>query len=118
MTHIPSPCRVRDVPGRGTLFVLPPEIDLSNAPALCAGVLAHAAARAARLRLLVLDLTQTEFMDSQGARLVLDVLHRLPPHIRLRVAAAPHGIPRRVLEVTGVRRDVPVYDDPEQALRT
>lgn len=116
MTHFPSPCRVRDTPARA-LLVLPPEIDLSNAPALCSRVLSFATARAERLRLLVLDLTHTDFMDSQGARLVIDVRDRLPPHVRLRVAAVPYGIPRRVLEVTGVRRDVPVYDDAEQALR-
>ncbi|MFE7209993.1 STAS domain-containing protein [Streptomyces sp. NPDC001698] len=115
MTHFPSPCRVRDHPGRA-LLVLPPEIDLSNAPALRAGVLAFAAARAGRLDVLVLDLTRTRFMDSQGARLVEDVRHGLPPGVLLRVAARPDGVPYRVLEVTGVRRDVPVHDDLSGAL--
>ncbi|MFB6962387.1 hypothetical protein ACFCYB_36765 [Streptomyces sp. NPDC056309] len=65
MTHFPSPCRVRDHPGRA-LLVLPPEIDLSNAPALRAGVLAFAAARAGRLDVLVLDLTRgtAEVLDA------------------------------------------------------
>ncbi|MEU6482366.1 STAS domain-containing protein [Streptomyces sp. NPDC047017] len=116
MTHFPSPCRVRELPGRA-LLVLPPEIDLSNGAALRTAVLAFARARAGRLRVLVLDLTRTDFMDSQGARLVTDVRRLLPPEVLLRVAAAPPGIPSRVLEVTGVRRDVPVYDDLEQALR-
>lgn len=65
---------------------------------------------------MVLDFTHTSFMDSQGARLVEDVRRRLPPHIRLRVVAAPHGLPSRVLELTGVRRDVPVHDDLDGAL--
>ncbi|MGV9989386.1 STAS domain-containing protein [Streptomyces sp. NPDC003374] len=116
MTHFPIPCRVRDLPGR-VLLVLPPEIDLCNAPALCAGVLSYAAARAESLGVLVLDLTRTRFMDSQGARLVEDVRRGLPPHIRLRVAAAPDGVPYRVLSLTGVRRDVPVHEDPDRALR-
>ncbi|MER6982840.1 STAS domain-containing protein [Streptomyces carpinensis] len=116
MNHFPSPSRVRDLPGRAVL-VLPPEIDLSNAPALCAGVLAFALVRARGLRVLVLDLTRTDFMDSQGARLVEDVRRLLPPHIRLRVVATPYGVPSRVLQVTGVRRDVPVHDDLEEALR-
>ncbi|MFJ2721483.1 STAS domain-containing protein [Streptomyces sp. NPDC087437] len=115
MTHFPSPCRVRDHPGRFRL-VLPPEIDLSNAPALRAGVLAFAAARAGRLDVLVLDLTHTRFMDSQGARLVEDVRHGLPPAVLLRVVARPDGVPYRVLEVTGVRRDVPVHDGLSGAL--
>ncbi|MFJ5899236.1 STAS domain-containing protein [Streptomyces sp. NPDC093064] len=92
------------------------QIDLSNAPALRAGVLAFAAARAGRLDVLVLDLTRTRFMDSQGARLVEDVRHGLPPGVLLRVVARPDGVPYRVLEVTGVRRDVPVHDDLSGAL--
>lgn len=115
VTHFPSPCRVRDHSGRA-LLVLPSEIDLSNAPALRAGVLAFAAARAGRLDVLVLDLTRTRFMDSQGARLVEDVRHGLPPGVLLRVVAGPDGVPYRVLEVTGVRRDVPVHDDLSNAL--
>ncbi|MFE9171954.1 STAS domain-containing protein [Streptomyces kebangsaanensis] len=116
MTHFTSPCQVHDLPGRA-LLVLPPEIDLSNASVLRARVLSFAAARAGRLGVLVLDLTRTRFMDSQGARLVEDVRHRLPPRVLLRVAALPDGVPYRVLEVTGVRRDTPVYDDPARALR-
>ncbi|WP_308122333.1 STAS domain-containing protein [Streptomyces sp. TRM70350] len=115
MTHFPNPCRVRDLPGC-TLLALPAEIDLGNGAALYAAVAATADARADELRLLVLDFTGTEFMDSQGARLVADVRHHLPPHVRLRVVAAPDSVPNRVLEVTGVRRDVPVYDDVAEAL--
>jgi anti-anti-sigma factor len=117
MTYFPSPCRVRDLPGRA-LLVLPPEIDLSNASALSAAVLSYAEARSGRLDVLVLDLTHTHFMDSQGARLVEDVRHRLPPGVRLRVAVTPYGVPSRVLELTAVRRDVPVYDDLSQALQS
>ncbi|MEU6811814.1 STAS domain-containing protein [Streptomyces sp. NPDC046831] len=115
MTFYPSPCRVRDLPGR-TVLVLPPEIDLSNASALCAGILSFAGTRTGRLPVLVLDLTRTVFMDSQGARLVEDVRDRLDSRVRLRVVAEPDGIPSRVLELTGVRRDVPVYDDLAEAL--
>ncbi|GHD84888.1 anti-sigma factor antagonist [Streptomyces naganishii JCM 4654] len=116
VTPFSAPCRVLDLPGH-TLLVLPSEIDLSNAPALCSGVLACARARAGRLEVLVLDLTRTDFMDSQGARLVEDVRHGLPPGVRLRVVATPDGVPYRVLELTGVRRDVPVHGDLTGALR-
>ncbi|GAA3300944.1 STAS domain-containing protein [Streptomyces cinereospinus] len=115
MTHFPSPCRVRDLPGC-TLLALPAEIDLGNRAALYAAVAAAVDARAGELRVLVLDFTGTTFMDSQGARLVADVRHHLPPHVRLRVVAPPDGVPSRVLEVTGVRRDVPVYTGLAEAL--
>ncbi|MGW1539376.1 STAS domain-containing protein [Streptomyces sp. NPDC002309] len=115
MTPFPTPCRVSDLPGC-TLLTLPTEIDLGNGPALYAAVTAVTEGRAGRLRMLVLDFTGTDFMDSQGARLVADVRHHLPPHIRLRVVAPPDSVPNRVLEVTGVRRDVPVYTDLTEAL--
>ncbi|MFD7436881.1 STAS domain-containing protein [Streptomyces sp. NPDC059861] len=115
MTPFPTPCRVRDLPGC-TLLTLPTEIDLGNGAALYAASAAAADARAGELRLLVLDFSGTEFMDSQGARLVADVRHHLPPHVQLRVVATPDGVPSRVLEVTGVRRDVPVYAGLAEAL--
>lgn len=115
VTPFPTPCRVSDLPGC-TLLTLPTEIDLGNGPALYAAVTAVTEGRAGRLRMLVLDFTGTDFMDSQGARLVADVRHHLPPHIRLRVVAPPDSVPNRVLEVTGVRRDVPVYTDLTEAL--
>ncbi|MFB7334954.1 STAS domain-containing protein [Streptomyces adustus] len=114
MTYLPTPCRVRDLPGC-TMFTLPPEIDLSNATAVFDAVATAVHARGDRLAMLVLDLTGTRFMDSQGARLVDDVRRLLGPRVPLRVAASPSGVPRRVLDLTGVRRDVPVYDDASQA---
>ncbi|MGW0334130.1 STAS domain-containing protein [Streptomyces sp. NPDC003011] len=120
MTFFPSPCELRDLrdlPDRTTLLVLPPEIDFCNATELLDRVMSAVDARAGRLRLLVLDLTGTGFMDSQGVRLVEDVRRGLPPRVRLRVVAAPDGVARRVLELTSVRRDVPVYDDLGEALK-
>ena len=115
MTFFPSPCPVTDLPGCAVL-ALPPEIDHCNATMLRTGIVAYTDARATDLRLLVLDLTGVRFMDSQGARLVQDVHSRLDPRIRLRVVATPLGLPSRVLELTGVRRDVPVYDNLPEAL--
>jgi anti-anti-sigma factor len=119
VTSFPNPCEprdLRDLPGCTTLLVLPPEIDFCNADELLHRVLSAVDARADRLRLLVLDLTRTDFMDSQGVRLVEDVRLRLPPRVRLRVVAVPDGFAGRVLELTGVRRDVPVYDNLGEAL--
>ncbi|GAA3988882.1 STAS domain-containing protein [Streptomyces sp. NBC_01352] len=118
MTFIPNPCELRDLrdlPGC-TVIALPPEIDLCNAEGLYHRIMSAADARADRLRLLVLDLTGTHFMDSQGVRLVDQVRRVLQPRTRVRVVAAPHGVACRVLELTGVRRDVPVYDNLAEAL--
>ncbi|MDO0926966.1 STAS domain-containing protein [Streptomyces sp. TG1A-8] len=113
MTFQPTPCVPRDLPGR-TVLAFPPDVDLSNTSELYAHIVS--VARVRRPRLLVLDLTRTRFMDSQGARLIDDVSRLLHPHTRVRVAAPPDGLPSRVLMLTGVRRDVPVYDHPDEAL--
>ncbi|MEU6354972.1 STAS domain-containing protein [Streptomyces sp. NPDC047072] len=115
MALLPS---VRDLSARTTLLSLPPEIDVCNARDLFLHVMSVADAREGRLRLLVLDLTGTSFMDSQGVRLVGDIQHRLRPHVQVRVVAGSSGLASRVLEMTGVRRDVPVYDDLGEAVRS
>ncbi|MFE9440706.1 STAS domain-containing protein [Streptomyces sp. NPDC006602] len=118
MTFFPNPCELRDLrdlPGC-TVIALPPEIDLCNGAGLYQRIMSAVDARADRLRVLVLDLTGTHFMDSQGVRLVDDVRRALQPRARVRVVAAPDGVACRVLELTGIRRDVPVYDDLAEAL--
>lgn len=118
VTFIPNPCELRDLrdlPGC-TVIALPVEIDLCNALGLHQSIMSAVDARAARLRLLVLDLTGTGFMDSQGARLIEEVRRDLRPWARIRVVAAPDGVAARVLELTGLRRDVPVYDNLTEAL--
>ncbi|MFI5684694.1 STAS domain-containing protein [Streptomyces sp. NPDC051636] len=115
MTLFPSPSDPRDFPGR-TLLPLPAEIDLSNAGALFTHVLSVTRARAGRLRVLVLDLTHTHFIDSQGVRMIDDIHHSLLPDTEVRVVARPYELPSRVLELTGLRRDVSVYDNLPEAL--
>ncbi|MEV5437285.1 STAS domain-containing protein [Streptomyces sp. NPDC052682] len=115
VTFLPNPVERRDRPGR-VLFALPAEIDICNASRLLPLIVSAAQARGDRLRVLVLDLTATHFMDSQGVRLINDVRSRLAPGTRVYVVAEAEGVPRRVLELTGVRRDVPVYDNLDEAL--
>ncbi|MEU6684197.1 STAS domain-containing protein [Streptomyces sp. NPDC046832] len=115
MTFFTNPTEPRDLPGRLHL-TLPAEIDHCNAAELLPLVLSAARARGDRLDVLVLDLTATSFMDSQGIRLINDVRRRLRPGATLRLAARPEGITSRVLELTGMRRDVPVYDNLPEAL--
>ncbi|MEW2614229.1 STAS domain-containing protein [Streptomyces sp. NPDC047880] len=95
---------------------MPAEIDYCNAAELLPLVMSAARARGDRLEVLVLDLTKTSFMDSQGIRLINDVRQRLHPGATLRLAARPEGVTGRVLELTGLRRDVPVYDNLTEAL--
>lgn len=115
MTYLPNPCEPRELPG-SALLSLPPEIDLCNASELLTQIVSEADARADRLRVLVLDLTGTHFMDSQGVRLINEVRHHLRHRARVRVVAEPDGVASHVLELTGVRRDVPVYDNLAEAL--
>lgn len=115
MTFFTNPTEPRDLPGRAHL-TLPAEIDYCNAAELLPLVMSAARARGDRLEVLVLDLTKTSFMDSQGIRLINDVRQRLHPGATLRLAARPEGVTGRVLELTGLRRDVPVYDNLTEAL--
>ncbi|MGA5895046.1 STAS domain-containing protein [Streptomyces venetus] len=115
MTFLPNPTEPRGLPGRVHL-TMPAEIDFCNAAGLLPLVLSEARARGDRLEVLVLDLTETSFMDSQGIRLVNDIRHRLRPGARVRLVARTEGAVSRVLELTGLRRDVPVYDDLAEAL--
>lgn len=115
MTFLPPPGAPCEPPGCAVLR-LPPEIDYCNAMGLLPLILAATTPRGASLRLLVLDLTGTVFMDSQGVRLIDEVRHRLPRRVRLRLVAIPDEVPSRVLELTGLRRDVPVHDNLAEAL--
>ncbi|MFJ4329305.1 MULTISPECIES: STAS domain-containing protein [unclassified Streptomyces] len=119
MTFLPQPCEPCDPcdPPGCAVLALPSEIDFCNASGLLPLITTAVAQRADGLRLLVLDLSATRFMDSQGVRLIAAVRRRLPDRTLLRVVAAPRGVPSRVLELSGLRRDVPVHDDLADALR-
>ena len=56
-------------------------------------------------------------MDSQGVRVSADVRSCLPGPGQLRVAT-PDGVASRVLELTGMRRDIPVYDNLTEAIES
>ena len=117
MTFLPNPTESRGLPGRVHL-TMPAEIDFSNAEQFLPLIVSEAQARGDRLEVLVLDFTTTCFMDSQGVRLINDIRHRLPPGARMRLVARPEGVASRVLELTGLRRDVPVYDNLAEAMKS
>ncbi|AKZ56702.1 Anti sigma factor antagonist [Streptomyces ambofaciens ATCC 23877] len=116
LPFLPRPCEPCDPPGYAVL-ALPPEIDFCNAMGLLPMIMTAVDHHCGPLRTLVLDLSATRFMDSQGIRLLSEVRHRLPGRTELRVVAAPQGVPSRVLELSGLRRDVPVHDSLAEALR-
>ncbi|MBB3077649.1 anti-anti-sigma factor [Streptomyces violarus] len=115
VTFIPNPTEPRDLPGRVCL-TMPAEIDFCNAAELLPLIMTAARDHGDRLELLVLDLSCTSFMDSQGVRLINDIRHRLRPEARVRLVARPDGVTSSVLELTGLRRDVPVYDNLAEAM--
>jgi stage II sporulation protein AA (anti-sigma F factor antagonist) len=116
VTFPPNPSEPRDA-SEHALLRFPPEIDFSNAGDLLDTILSRArTGDGRRPRILVLDLTGTLFMDSQGVRLINDVRRRLRPGTRVYVVARPDSVASRVLELTGLRRDVPVYDNLPEAL--
>ncbi|CAM5381047.1 hypothetical protein STENM223S_09685 [Streptomyces tendae] len=110
-----EPSEPRDPPGC-VVLAMPDEIDFCNAAGLLPLIMAVVEQRPDTLRLLVLDLSTTRFMDSQGVRLLTAVARGLPEAARLRVVAVPRSLPSRVLELSGLRRDVPVHDSLAEAL--
>lgn len=115
VTFLPFPREPHDAVDR-LLLPLPAEIDFCNASDVRELVLCAALAASDRPRVLVLDLTATRFMDSQGARLIGEVRRLLYPGTRVHVVARPDGVAGRVIELTGLRRDVPVYDSVTEAM--
>ncbi|MFD6419560.1 STAS domain-containing protein [Streptomyces sp. NPDC060194] len=101
-----------------TLVPMPAEVDLYNRPDLFDGIRRIVDGRAGRIDFLVLDFSETVFMDSQGVSLIDAVrahLRGLPGEPGLRVVAGAR-IVRRVLDITHARRDVAVYEDASEAL--
>jgi anti-anti-sigma factor len=116
MTFLPNPYESCDLSGC-TVLALPAEIDFCNARELLPLVLSTVDAQDDRLRVLVLDLTATGFMDSQGVGLISRIHRHLRDRAQVRLVATPQSVPSRVLELSGLRRDVPVFDNLTQALR-
>ena len=90
------------------------EIDLSNAKligARAAGALANDAVG------LVLDLSETTYLDSSGVHLVFDLAERLTSRQQRLVLVVPEGSRiRRVLDLVNVEALVPVATDRGTAM--
>jgi anti-anti-sigma factor len=65
---------------------------------------------------LVLDLSETGYLDSAGVRILFELARRLRTRRQeLRISLPSDGIVRRVLVLTAVADLVPLHDDAETA---
>jgi anti-anti-sigma factor len=91
------------------------EIDLSNSEPVRAEIVDAVPAAA---RGLVLDLTETTYLDSTGVRLLFDLAERLQSRRqRLLLVVREAALVRRVLVLTKLDDAVPLHDDIDAALR-
>jgi anti-sigma B factor antagonist len=96
------------------IVVLPAEIDVTNATQVLAKL---AAALVPGVPLVIADMTSTIFCDTSGVRALVDAYDRaVTDDIGFRVAIAPEGSVRRVLELTGIIRMLPVYPNLDEAI--
>jgi len=92
------------------------EIDLSNADLVRAEVL-NALPRAAAG--LVLDLTETTYLDSSGVRLLFELAERLQSRRqRFALVVTEAALVRRVIVLTKLDDAVPLYSCVDTALAT
>src|SRR5271170_1113987 len=97
------------------IVVLPTEIDVTN----CGQVLDKlAAAFTPGVSLVIADMTSTIFCDTSGVRALVDAHDRaVTDGVVFRLAIPAEGSVRRVLELTGIIRLLPVYLDLDEAIR-
>jgi anti-sigma B factor antagonist len=90
------------------------ELDLASAPQLCARL---DAARAQRVRRLVVDLTRLGFCDSTGLRALMGASAEIRVDGgRFALVCPQDGPVARLFEVTGMRERMPVYAERAEAL--
>jgi anti-anti-sigma factor len=104
---------VHDHP-EGPVVSIRGEIDLSNADAIRAEIVASVPHTAAGV---VLDLTDTTYLDSSGVRLLFDLAERLHGRRqRLALVVTEEALVRRVLVLTKLDDAVPVHAEVPDAL--
>jgi anti-sigma B factor antagonist len=90
------------------------EIDLSNAADLLARLLAGVSNRSHSV---ILDLTETSYLDSAGVRLVFEARRALAERRqRLRVVAPPNTFVADVLDATGLGDAITIHRSLADAL--
>lgn len=118
-------CLVSRQPGRGQVPIvsdppapvvveMPAEIDLTNSEEIPALV---AAACTPGVAVVIADLTATRFCDSSGLRNLLYARDKTAAvGAELRLAISPSGSVNRIIQITGLKRYLPVYPTLQQAV--
>jgi anti-sigma B factor antagonist len=96
------------------VVVLPAEIDVTNSEQVYEQLLA---ALAPGVSTVVADLTSTVFCDSSGVHAIMHAYESAAARdVRMRLAVSPATSVRRVLELIGVGRLMPVHASLQEAL--
>lgn len=95
---------------------LPPEVDVVNSDEVYDEL---SAALVPGVDTVVVDMTGTSFCDSSGVHAIMRSYEAAAARdIRMRVAVMPDGSVRRVLQLVGVARLMPVYESLDEALES
>ena len=96
------------------VVVLPAEIDVTNSEQVYEEL---AAVLAPGVETVVADMTATVFCDSSGVHAIMHAYESAAARdVRMRLAVSPATSVRRVLELIGVGRLMPVHASLEEAL--
>lgn len=97
--------------GRYQVLTVLGEVDIATVPQLSERI-----AELSQSGYLVLDLTETDFMDSSGLRLLLETRERFDDEGRAFRLAISGGPIARLLDVTGLLTHLEVHDTVEEAI--
>lgn len=100
---------IQDAPQECTIVQICGELDISTAPDLRERLLAILKRRT--LSRLILDLSELEFMDSSGVAVLVNTERRARLLGSTVVLVAPQRPVSRVLQICGLDRYLPVFDD-------
>ena len=97
------------------VVVLPGEIDVTNADEVHEQIIGVLAAGSGPV---IADLTSTSFCDSSGVHAIMHAYERAATRdVELRLAVSSGGSVRRVLQLTGADRIVPVFTTVPEAIQ-
>jgi anti-sigma B factor antagonist len=98
------------------VVVLPPEIDVTNADQVYEQL---TAAFGPGVGMVVADMTGTVFCDSSGVHAIMHANDDATARdVRMRLAISPDTSVRRVLQLIGVGKVIPVHESLSEALAT
>lgn len=94
------------------------EVELANATTLRETLtrFADAAAQAGIAPRIVLEMSRVGFLDSSGVGVLVGGYKRMRSQDGALAIAAPHARVKRVLEIAGLMRALPIYDSVEEAV--